>query len=267
MSYIQRNLLPLIVGMLAVVAIIIGTGSVVMRMRTDDRMTDEQFDRELGRRLDGALRGTNATLGVQLDAELKVLGVLREGAGAAAGMKVGDQLLAINGVEVKTVDAARARLAAVPQNSEYTVTVNREGARVDVKPKKGSAIGELSGLFQRFTERSPQFGRGRAVPEQPGGQPSPEATPAAPTQGPVLGVSLQPVAGGLRVLSVMPNSPAATAGVIAEDVIVSANGRPTNSTEGLQGILQSVGLGNAVALKVKRGDQQITLTAQLGPRT
>ena len=267
MSYIQRNLLPLIVGMLAVVAIIIGTGSVVMRMRTDDRMTDEQFDRELGRRLDGALRGTNATLGVQLDAELKVLGVLREGAGAAAGMKVGDQLLAINGVEVKTVDAARARLAAVPQNSEYTVTVNREGARVDVKPKKGSAIGELSGLFQRFTEQAPQFGRGRGAPGRSDGQGAPQSSPAVPTQGVVLGVSLQAVTGGLRVLTVMPSSSAALAGIAAEDVIVSANGRPTNTVEGLQGILQSAGPGGAVRLNVKRNDQQITLTAQLQPRT
>ena len=261
MNYIQRNLLPLIVAMLASVAIIIGIGTVIVRMNTSDEITDAQFERELARRLEGSERGANATLGVQMDDALKVTGVLPEGAGAAAGVKAGDQLLAINGNDVKTVDEARTRLAAVPASTEFTVTVRREGARVDLKATKGAAMTDLGGLFQRLTERAPQFGRGR-----PGAEATPPSSP--PTQGPVLGVSLQPVGGGgLRVLTVMPNSPAATAGVIADDIIVSVSGRPTNTVEGLQTILQSAGPGASVPFAVKRGDQQLTLTALLSPRT
>ena len=256
MNYVQRNLLPLIIGMLAVVAIVIGAGSLYMNMRTRDQITDEQFERELGRRMDGVLRSGNATLGVQLDPDLRVTGVLPNGPGAAAGIKVGDQIVAVNGAEVKTIDDARTRLAAVPPNTDYSVTVTREGARLDVKAKKSSAMTDLGGLFQRLTERAPQFGR-RAAP----------GAPLPPAQGPVLGVSLQAVAGGLRVLSVTPNSPASGAGVLPDDVIVTANGRAASSVEGLQTILRDAGPGSSVALSVKRGDQQVALTATLGPRT
>jgi serine protease Do len=263
-SYVQRNLLPLIAGMLALVAIIIAAGSVFMSLRTGDEVTDAQFERELGRGGDGTARAGNATLGVQLDAGLHVTGVLAEGPGAKAGIKTGDQLVAVNGQDVKTIDEARTRLAAVAPDSEYTVTVSREGARVDLKAQKGSAIGNLGALLQRFTERAPQLGRGGNAPDAP---PPPAATPAAPTTGPVLGVSLQPVAGGLRVLSVTPNSPAAGAGLQPDDILVTANGRAASSVEGLQTILRDAGAGASVTLAVKRGDQQVALTATLGPRT
>ena len=82
MSYVQRNLLPLIIGMLAVVAIIIGAGSLLMQFRARDQITDAQFERELGRRMDGVLRSGNATLGVQLEPDLRVTGVLQNGPGA-----------------------------------------------------------------------------------------------------------------------------------------------------------------------------------------
>lgn len=263
MNYVNRNLLPLIIGMLAVVAIVIGAGSLYVNMRTRDQITDEQFERELGRRMDGVLRSGNATLGVQLDPDLRVTGVLPNGPGAAAGLKVGDQIVAVNGADVKTIDDTRTRLAAVPPNTDYSVTVIREGARIDVKAKKSSAMTDLGGLFQRLTERAPQFGR-RTAPDSPA--PAPGA-PVPPGQGPVLGVALQAVAGGLRVLSVTPNSPASGAGVLPDDIIVTANGRAASSVEGLQAILRDAGPGSSVGLSVKRGDQQVTLTATLGPRT
>lgn len=266
MSYIQRNLLPLIVGLLSVVAIVIGTGSVVLRMGADDRITDEQSERELGRGLDGAMRGGSASLGVQLDTDLRVTSVIANGPAAAAGIRPGDQLLAVNGNEVKTVDEMRTRLAAVPPEGEYSVTVRRDGKNVDLRAKKPSAMGGLGGLFQRFTEQAPSFGRGRGGPGQPDRPPAPPPPPAVPPQSPVLGVSVQPVAGGLRVIGVTPGSAAANAGVLVEDVLVSANARTTTSVEGLQSILLSAGPGGAVTLSVRRGAQQLTLTAQLAPR-
>lgn len=266
MSYLHRNLLPLTVGLLATVAIVIGAGNLVMRFVSGGQISDERFDRELDRRLDGATQGTSATLGLQLDAELKVASVLTNGPGATAGIKAGDRLVAINGVEVKTVDDARARLATVPQNTDYAVTVNRSGARVDLKAKKGSAAGNLGGLLQRFTEQVPQFGRA-ADSGTPAATATPPVSPSAPTTGPVLGIALQPTAGGLLVLSVTPNSPAAQAGVVAQDVLISANGRATGNAEGLQSILQAAGAGGSVTLLVRRDGQMLTLTAQLVPRT
>ncbi|MDA0301324.1 MAG: PDZ domain-containing protein [Chloroflexi bacterium] len=265
MNYVQRNLLPLILGMLAVVAIIIGVGSLIVQ--TGDGSADEQLEREAGRRGNGAMHAGNPTLAAQLDAELRVTEVVADGPGGAAGLRTGDRIVAVNDQDVTTMDEARTRLAAVPPSAEFTLSVNREGARVDLKVHKAPAMAGLGGLLQRLTERAPQLGRGdgRSGAEAP--SPSPTGTPAAPTQGPVLGVSLQPVPGGLKVLTVMTSSPAASAGLVPDDVIVSANGRASSSVDGLQVILRDAGHGASVALSVKRGDQQITLTATLGPRT
>lgn len=260
MNYVHRNLIPLTVGMLAVVAIFIGVGTLVVRWSAPDEITEAEFERELGRRLGGAMAGGNATLGVQLDPDLKVTGVLPDGPGAVAGMKPGDRLVAVNGADVKTIDEARTRLAAVPPNTEFTVSVSREGARLDLKATKGAAMTDLGAMLQRWTERGP-FGRGS------GSGTPPEGTPSIPTQGPVLGVSLQPTPGGLKVLAVTPNTPAASAGLQPDDLIQSASGRPVATVDALQAILREAGPGASVPLAVKRGDQQLTLTANLAPRT
>lgn len=261
MSYIHRNLLPLIVGLLASVAIVIGVGTVAVNAWGSPGLSDEQFDRELARRLDGAVPGASATLGLQLDPDLKVTVLIPHGPGDLAGIHLDDRLVAVAGSEVRTVDEARARLAAVPRNTEYAVTVTRDGQRTELKSTKGAAAGNLGGLFQRFTERMPQFGAGA-----PAGTPPAQPSPGLPQQGPVLGVSLQPVGGGLRVINVTPDSPAAAAGVVADDVLTAANGRPTPSLEALQAILQSAGSGGAVTLSVTRAGQPVTLNAHLAPR-
>ena len=261
MNYIQRNLLPLTIGLLACVAIVIGIGTVAVRVWGGDQISDEQFDRELGRRLDGAFRGT---LGLQLDDALRVSNVAPNSPASAVGIQVGDRIVAINGAEVKTIDDARARLAAVARGSDYTITANRDGKQVDLNAKKAAAGSDLGGLFQRVTQRAPPVGRPGAT-----ARPAPEASPAPavpPAQGPTLGISIQPVTGGLRVIAVTPNSPASSAGLLAEDVIVSANGRITTNLDALQNVLQTAGSGGVVTLNVQRNGQQVTLTAQLVPR-
>ncbi len=263
MSYVQRNLIPLTLGLLAVVAIIIGIGTVAVRLTADQELTDVQFEQELERRIERVMRGGNPTLAVQMDANLRVTEVLPEGPGAVAGMKAGDQVLAINDQDVATIDQARTRLAAVPRGAEFTVTVNREGARVNLKAQKTAAVADFGGMFQRLTERMPQFGGSTPTPTPTARPP----LPAAPTTGPTLGVSLQAVSGGLQVQRVMPNGAAAAAGVAIDDVIVSANNRATPTVEALQAILQSAGAGGVVSLNLRRADQQITVTAQLGPRS
>lgn len=266
MNYLHRNLLPLTLGMLAAVAIVIGVGSLVVRLTGGSGEPDGSPASQTVRGADGLPAAGNPTLGARLDPDLRVSEVSADGPGGAAGLRVGDRLVAVNDQDVTTIDEARTRLAAVPPNAEFTLSVNREGARVDLKIHKAPAMAGLGGLLQRLTERAPQLGRGgNSGADAPQATPSPP--PAEPTQGPVLGVSLQPAPGGLKVLTVMPSSPAASAGVVPDDVIVSANGRATSSVEGLQAILRDAGHGTSVALAVKRGDQQLTLTATLGPRT
>lgn len=261
MTYLRRNLIPLIVGLIALVTIVAIAIAAVGLALSGGRgtMSDAQFERQMGPRADGGARHGSASLGVELGADLTVLGVVSGGPGEAAGLKAGDQLRAINGVEVKSVDEVRARLGAVPAETEYTVTVLREGRGIDLRARKGSMTGDLGGMFRRWADQARPFGRERSA--------SPEGAPPPAPQGAVLGVSLQPVTGGLRVLAVAPGGAASVAGMQADDVIVSANGRATATVESLQAILREVPAGGTVAIAVKRGDQQVTLTATLGPRT
>ena len=83
--------------------------------------------------------------------------------------------------------------------------------------------------------------------------------------GPVIGIKVVPVsadvatlvdlerARGLMVVLVVPNSPAAQAGIARDDVIISANGRPTNSKNDLVSALRSAAASHRLVLQVWRG--------------
>jgi S1-C subfamily serine protease len=69
---------------------------------------------------------------------------------------------------------------------------------------------------------------------------------------------------GAVVLSVVAGSPAAKAGLVQGDVIVSINGTATNSSEDLQKIVQDAKAGQSVSITYYVGDSKRTTTATLG---
>jgi S1-C subfamily serine protease len=66
--------------------------------------------------------------------------------------------------------------------------------------------------------------------------------------------------------AVAPNSPAAQAGVQAEDIILKVDGQTIDSTHDLGTIIDQYSVGDTVTLTIDRGGKQITLTATLGKR-
>lgn len=72
-----------------------------------------------------------------------------------------------------------------------------------------------------------------------------------------------PEVNGVLVMRVVPNSPAASAGIRRGDVIVQIDGEPITTAEQLQGIVEDSRLGQALQVKVQRGNQ----TQQLSVRT
>ncbi|WP_193199291.1 HhoA/HhoB/HtrA family serine endopeptidase [Nostoc sp. MG11] len=72
-----------------------------------------------------------------------------------------------------------------------------------------------------------------------------------------------PEVNGVLVMRVIPNSPAATAGVRRGDVIVQIDGKPITTAEQLQNIVEDSRLGQTLQVKVQRGNQ----TQQLSVRT
>jgi S1-C subfamily serine protease len=72
-----------------------------------------------------------------------------------------------------------------------------------------------------------------------------------------------PEVNGVLVMRVIPNSPAASAGIRRGDVIVQIDGQVVTTAEQLQNLVENSRLGQVLQVKVQRGNQ----TQQLSVRT
>ena len=72
-----------------------------------------------------------ALLGVQVGRELEVERVIEGGAAAAAGVAVGDRVVAIDGVALRDASDLAARARLVRGGARVTFTVKRGGAKVE----------------------------------------------------------------------------------------------------------------------------------------
>ena len=72
-----------------------------------------------------------------------------------------------------------------------------------------------------------------------------------------------PEVNGVLVVRVVPDSPAAAAGLRRGDVIVQIDGQNITKAEQLQSIVEDTSLGQALQVKIRRGNQ----TQQLSVRT
>jgi S1-C subfamily serine protease len=67
---------------------------------------------------------------------------------------------------------------------------------------------------------------------------------------------------GVLVLRVVPNSPAAISGIRRGDVIVQIDNKAITSAEQLQSIVEDSTLGQALQVKVQRGNQTQILSVR-----
>lgn len=81
-----------------------------------------------------------------------------------------------------------------------------------------------------------------------------------------LGIRRDPDARGYKIQLVAPNSPAEKAGLQADDVLLSIDGKKIMSSEDLTGFLSGKRPGNQIAVKIHRGDEVITLNVTLAKR-
>jgi S1-C subfamily serine protease len=84
-------------------------------------------------------------------------------------------------------------------------------------------------------------------------------------------VGLQPVElpdhrKGLIVLSLEPDGPAAKAGVLIGDVMVSLGGTEVTDTDDIQSVLERHAVGETIAAGVVRGGTAVTVGVQIGER-
>ena len=87
-----------------------------------------------------------------------------------------------------------------------------------------------------------------------------------------LGVGLQPVElpdhhKGLIVLSLEPEGPAAKAGVLIGDVIISLGGTAVNDTDDIQSVLERHAVGQTIPAGLVRGGAAVTIGVVIGERS
>jgi thiol-disulfide isomerase/thioredoxin len=90
-----------------------------------------------------------------------------------------------------------------------------------------------------------------------------EGPGAAAASAGYMGVELRVAPGGVRVVTVSQNSPAAAAGLQPGDTIVTARGGPVHSVEEFTLSVRAAGAGARYALVVQRGHQRLTLDVRL----
>jgi S1-C subfamily serine protease len=81
----------------------------------------------------------------------------------------------------------------------------------------------------------------------------------------VAGINSRGLAGAL-ILDVMPGSPADAAGFETGDLVVAAGDRDVASMEALARVVRAAERGTSMEFTVLRGDQSLTLVAEIGAR-
>jgi serine protease Do len=88
-----------------------------------------------------------------------------------------------------------------------------------------------------------------------------------------LGVGLQPVRlpeefgeSGMIVLSVEKNSPAAAAGLVIGDILLTLEGRPVRDTRDVQNVLAGENIGKTITASILRGGKRMDVPVAVGEK-
>lgn len=167
-----------------------------------------------------------------------------------AGIKRDDVIIAFNGERIEDTNSLRNRVAETLPGTEVTLTIIRDGKRIEVK----AVLDELQ----------PENLQGRNRGNQPGQSGSQkrlglELQPLTPDMARRL--QLPPNTKGMLVTGVDPSGPAAEEGIRQGDVIISINRQPVEKFEDVTSVLEKAG-DKPLVLLVARGDQTFYVTVQ-----
>jgi serine protease Do len=187
--------------------------------------------------------------------------VRKDGPADKAGVKPTDIILAINGQNVKDGDDLVGRVADMPVGSQATLTVDRNGKKMDLK----LTIQDRTKVFSD----DPRVVGENGVPS--GGPDKPESSQVR------FGISIRPASDeekdvtpdkrGIVVTRVEPGSFAEDIGLMEHDVIIAINRDTVASVDDIRRIQQSLKAGDAVAFRVVRTPSGARSRPQTGPRS
>ena len=148
------------------------------------------------------------------------------------------------------VDAVGALEKAAKQTDDAEARIRAEGILTSFFKGADRSLSQAAGeaLAKIHPDRKGEFQR----------------RPAAARRRPLLGVALEDGDGGARITAVMPDSGAEKAGVQIDDIVLSVNGTKIEDRAAMAGEVHKHKSGDKVTLKIKRGDDELELTAKLG---
>jgi S1-C subfamily serine protease len=180
---------------------------------------------------------------------------------AKGGMKSGDVIQKVDKKAVRNFDDLTTIIGHHKPGDQVAVQVQRSGQEKDLKITLGVAPAE-----------APQV----PIPTERGGQaPIPQERGGRERTGAFLGVQTRPLTPDIReqagvttnegvvVTDVLPNSPAAKAGLQSGDVITSVNGKAVADPQQLREAIHKAGVGKDVDLKIARGKETKEMKTKL----
>ena len=171
--------------------------------------------------------------------------VRKDGPADKAGLKADDIITGINGQPVKDGDELVARVADLPVGSQATLSVDRDGKKMDFK----LAIQDRTKVFAD----DPRIVGENAITEN--GATKGEAQVK-------FGISIRPASEeerdltpdkhGIAITRVEPGSFAEDVGLMEKDLVISINRQQVNSVEDIRKIQATLKPGDPVAFRVVR---------------
>lgn len=160
--------------------------------------------------------------------------VVPDSPAAHAGLEVGDIITAVNGKDV-TAQTLAETIQGMTVGDNVTLNVLRGTETLDLQAALAARPQEMT------------------------------VNPSVTAQA-YLGVTLEQADNGVVIREVAPGSPAADAGLKANDVLVSINGTAVTTREEAVNAIQALNAGDKATLEIKRGDESLTIEATLGSR-
>ena len=83
----------------------------------------------------------------------------------------------------------------------------------------------------------------------------------------MLGLQGDPESDDAKIVDVLPNSPAAKAGVQPGDIVLAFDGKKVTDFDSLAEMVRGSKVGQKVKLSIQRGEEKLELEAELAKRT
>ena len=165
-----------------------------------------------------------------------------------AGLQRGDVILSFDGHEIKDMRDLPRLVAATPVNQTVKMQILRDGKTRDIRLVVGKMADEGPAKVEKTAEGSTWEKFGLVLREIDGG--------TAQQYGLEPGV-------GLVITDVNQDGPAADAGLHSGDIVLEANGKPTNDLNSFQAATEGAAKAGVLRLLIKRQDNLLYVALKL----